>query len=113
MALLPSQYNTAGTFPCILLDEQLNLRLGFVCLTVEGTHWPLTVKVISTLALKTKCAAQAGLTGEKEDHNDRVDNGEPVDLHVAHGEVGVPSRCPLHRALLRGMRRSALDAKSG
>jgi len=35
-------------------------------------------------------------TCEKEDDNDRVDDGEPVDLDVTHVQVGVPPRCPLH-----------------
>ena len=34
-------------------------------------------------------------TTEEEDHHDRVYDGEPMNLYVRHGEVNVPSRCPL------------------
>lgn len=33
-------------------------------------------------------------TSEKEHDDDRVDEREPVDLNVAHGEVDVPARRP-------------------
>ena len=34
-------------------------------------------------------------TWEEEDNHDRVDDGEPVDLYVCHGQVNVPSGGPL------------------
>ena len=33
--------------------------------------------------------------GQEEDHHDRVDDGEPVDLRVRHLQVDVPARGPL------------------
>ena len=38
--------------------------------------------------------------GEEEDHHNRVDNGEPVDLSVLHVQVDIPPRGPLHFTLL-------------
>lgn len=35
-------------------------------------------------------------TRQEEDNHHRVYDGEPVNLNIAHGEVRVPSRCPLH-----------------
>ena len=32
-----------------------------------------------------------GSTGEEEDDDERVDDGEPMDLDVAHGQVRVPA----------------------
>lgn len=40
-------------------------------------------------------------TRQEEDDHHRVDNGEPVDLDITHGQVRVPSRCPLHFAFLQ------------
>lgn len=37
--------------------------------------------------------------GKKEDDDKRVDNGEPVDLHVAHFEIGIPAASPRYLAL--------------
>lgn len=39
-------------------------------------------------------------TRQEEDDHHRVDDGEPVNLDIAHGQVGVPSRRPLDLALL-------------
>ena len=39
-------------------------------------------------------------TRQEEDDHHRVDDGEPVDLDIAHGQVGVPPRGPLDLALL-------------
>ena len=39
-------------------------------------------------------------TRQKEDDHHRVDDGEPVDLDITHGQVGVPPRGPLDLALL-------------
>lgn len=33
-------------------------------------------------------------TRQKDDNHHRVDDGEPVNLHVTHGQVDVPSWCP-------------------
>lgn len=41
-----------------------------------------------------------GHTRQEEDNHHRVDNGEPVNLDIAHGQVRVPSRRPLHLTLL-------------
>lgn len=41
------------------------------------------------------------LTREEEHDHHGVDDGEPVDLDVAHGQVRVPARRPLHLTLLR------------
>ena len=38
--------------------------------------------------------------GEEEDDHHWVDDGEPVDLDVRHGQVSVPSWRPLNVALL-------------
>ncbi len=38
-------------------------------------------------------------TGKEEHNNDRVDDREPVNLHVTHRQVRVPPRRPAHVAL--------------
>lgn len=43
---------------------------------------------------------ETGPTRQEEDNHHRVDNGEPVNLDIAHGQVRVPARRPLHLALL-------------
>lgn len=39
-------------------------------------------------------------TRQEEDDHHRVNDGEPVNLDIAHGQVCVPSRRPLHLTLL-------------
>lgn len=43
-------------------------------------------------------------TWQKEHNDHGVDDGEPVDLHVTHGEVCVPARRPFHFTLLQWRR---------
>ena len=40
------------------------------------------------------------LTRQEEDDDDRVDDGEPVDLYVTHVKVRVPPGRPLYSAFL-------------
>lgn len=50
---------------------------------------------------------------EEEDHHHGVNDGEPVDLHVTHGQVGVPARCPLHLALLQDRQTGSVSIGRG
>ena len=35
-------------------------------------------------------------SGQKEHDDDRIDNRKPMDLNVAHSQIGIPSWCPPH-----------------
>ena len=64
----------------------------------EATKW-LTSKEEAIKWLTSKEEATKWLTSKEEDNNDRVDDGEPVDLDVTHVQVGVPPRRPLYITL--------------
>lgn len=65
-----------------------------------NTYLDAIAKCKSHMRMKMKISH----TWQKEHHDHGVDDGEPVDLHVTHGEVRVPARRPFHFTLLQRRR---------
>jgi len=69
-------------------------RQRHLCSAGRPSRWTLAYILVT---IKPRCQKPGVVrTGEEENDDDRVDDGEPMNLNVTHCEVGVPPRRPPH-----------------
>ncbi len=83
------------SFLSVLMMIILRMPVDIICLEA------MTPMQLKTTKRQVRMKMKISLTWQKEYHDYRVDDWEPVDLHIAHGEVRVPARRPFHFTLLQ------------